>query len=64
MSEPMTDEQARKVYALLIDKSWESADDFELWQEAWHTIADAHDILDIGDNGHGRVFRKNDQAKR
>lgn len=57
MIRTITDEQARRLYAVLIDASWQDPKDFEMFQRAWEVCADAFGITDIENNGHGTVRR-------
>ena len=54
MSE-ITDNQIRQIHSYLIAKAWESGDTFDVYQKAWKTIASILGIVEIEDNGQGRV---------
>jgi hypothetical protein len=53
----VTDAEVREVYQFLIEKSWEKPDTFEEYQRAWEAVAKELGIVEIEDNGHGRVLR-------
>lgn len=52
-----TDDEVRKVYAVLIEGSWEAPETFYVLQEAWKLLARDWGIAEIKDNGHGHVIR-------
>lgn len=57
MTERWTDDQLRKLYALLVAESWKDGDDFEFFQEAWKRCARAFGVEGIDNNGYGTVRR-------
>ena len=57
----ITDEQMRRIHGFLVGKAWESGDTFDVYQDAWKRIAEILGVVEIEDNGHGRVrWRRDD----
>jgi hypothetical protein len=50
------DEEIKILYDVLIGKSWENADYFNLFQSSWNVLADLLGIKEVTDNGHGKVM--------